>query len=212
MLKQIITFIKNWKNEIDVEVEEDAWIENSPTKQEINSILSLIQDERTKQENYRKEIINIRKELRVDHEEFSDEKLKSHIEDLHQSKNLKFSFMLSCEEKIIKYQSALKEFGHFSQFNTKKLTSEVSDFDLWRMKNDEKSRLRKLVEESTEILKALKNKSSYDENNAAIKFYEDKIGINFDKYLDIKDELEDYEYEEKSEQIRKGKTGVYWPI
>lgn len=80
MLKQIITFIKNWKDEIDAEVEEDTWIENSPNKQEINSILSLIQDERTKQENYRNEIIDIRKELRVDHEDFSDEKLKAHIE------------------------------------------------------------------------------------------------------------------------------------
>lgn len=58
-------------------------------------------------------MMNIRKELRIDHEDYTDDELKSHMEDLLESKNLNFSFMLDCEKKISKYKSALNEFGFF---------------------------------------------------------------------------------------------------
>lgn len=92
-------FFRELKDEIEAEKKEDYWIEKSPNKQEINSILSLIQDEKNKQDKYRKEIMNIRKELRIDHEDYTDDELKSHMEDLLESKNLNFSFMLDCEKK-----------------------------------------------------------------------------------------------------------------
>lgn len=40
-------FFRELKDEIEAEKKEDYWIEKSPNKQEINSILSLIQDEKT---------------------------------------------------------------------------------------------------------------------------------------------------------------------
>lgn len=81
-----------------------------------------------------------------------------------------------------------------------------------RKKEDELRQLKRLIEENTQILEALKNKNNNQVNDAAIKFYEYKIEINFDKYLDIEDELEDNEYEIKFERIRSGEINVYWPF